>query len=53
MAGAPCSINSVVLDHHHRIGATRHHAAGGDGGGGAGLNLERRRIAAGNHFGIE
>ena len=42
-----------VLDHHHRVGAARHHAAGGDGGRGAGLDLELRRMAAGDHLGVE
>ena len=42
-----------VLDHHHGVGAARHHAAGGDGGGGAGPDLELRRMAAGDHFGVE
>ena len=42
-----------VLDHHHRVGAARHHAAGGDGGGGAGRHLELRRVAAGDHLGVE
>ena len=42
-----------VLDHHHRIGAARQHAAGGDGGGGAGSDLDLRRMAAGDHLGVE
>ena len=42
-----------VLDHHHGVGAARHHAAGGDGGGGAGRDLELRRVAAGDHLGVE
>ena len=61
--GAAARRNSIVgaalvdqlglLDHHHAVGAARQHAAGRDGGGGAGRNLERRRMAAGDHFGVE
>ena len=42
-----------LLDHHHRVGAARDHAAGGDRGRGAGRDLQRRRMAAGDHLGIE
>ena len=53
MRGAPSLDQLGVLDHHHRVGAARHHAAGGDGGGGAGRDLDRRRMAAGDHLGVE
>ncbi len=42
-----------LLDHHHRVGAARDHAAGRDRCSGAGFDLQRRRVAAGNHLGIE
>ena len=42
-----------VLDHHHGVGAARNDAAGRDGGCGAGHDFDRRRNAAGDHFGIE
>ena len=42
-----------LLDHHHRIGAARDDPAGGDRGRGARHHFERRRNAAGDHFGVE
>ncbi len=53
MLGAPSPDQLGLLDHHHGVGAARDHAAGRDRGGGAGLHLQRRRIAGGDHFGIE
>ena len=42
-----------LLDHHHGIGATRDDAAGGNGRGRAGRHFDFRRVAAGDHFGVE
>ena len=42
-----------MLDHHHRVGAARDDAAGRDRRRGAGQYFDRRRNAAGDHFGIE
>ena len=53
MAGALVLDQFGLLDHHHRVGAARNDAAGGDSRGGAGRDLERRRIAASDHLGVE